>query len=802
MKKPAKAKMARHSFAWGIRSGAAAVLPFIGAMLFFLVYPVWGTIFTYDQVMRQSTALAPGEQLPTLVDTYRYILYYGQNYSNEMPLYLLEALMVLCPILLGCALFRFLADKRTVNVYYSLGLSRRTLFFTRYGAGVLLLAMVILFSVGMNLTLNLAVFGSSWQLWSAALYQIFGFLIVSVFSLTVTAAVFSMVGTVGEGVCFSVSLLSAPTLVLGGLDFYLSRLWGSPYGQTFLTTASWGSGTRSSLLLKWSGCNPMILLHESLRNSAALRLDGMNDVVAVQSLKWAAPHFAPLLFWLLLTAAVLALGFFLAKRRKAEICGFLDSSPVLSAGVTLLWSFFALGCVIKGAAYLLWPKWFSFLLGALAYLIVVILATLVLTRSLPLFRKKWKWILLQGGVCALLCVACATGFFGFSSRVPDIKKVKSAAVTLPAQSIRFSGYSRGIGSNSYYFSEQGDLLFDFTTERDLNQIQELHRLLIADGDQPLKGAEGAASRSDQVVPARIQFIYTLKDGSQVKRYYDHLPVRTLERFTALEDTDRYRQLVDELFVVKPPKNEAYEGGDWLKSLFQNKHEIRLNSRYLTRETQLPLTDEQDAELMRRLRKDLAAQTSRQRFFPESPALGAIYLMLSSEDDGSGYEEPSRTAKQDSMECRILLRPEMKNTLAFLQKNGFTPLLQEEGKVKSITVIPAEEFGEEAIHPGRSALFGQYAFYLQQFVGGWVKAVDQEKGSNTVGNGPQLDAFHGGYTSRNQALITEVMEHAYLSYFFSVDGFFVLAEHEEKDTYTVCFLPASEAPQSLRDALND
>ena len=88
----------------------------------------------------------------------------------------------------------------------------------------------------------------------------------------------------------------------------------------------------------------------------------------------------------------------------------------------------------------------------------------------------------------------------------------------------------------------------------------------------------------------------------------------------------------------------------------------------------------------------------------------------------------------------------------------------------------------------------------EFSGGWG-SVGFPSDNAFVSSGPTLDAFQFSCVIRDPAQIKEIMSHAYLNYFLDTDGYYVLAEFEEGRGYSIFFLPESEAPESIRNAVN-
>ena len=779
MKRKAQpASLAATSFRRALVSALPAALPYFISILLLFTLSTFIDILGYDSRIAQNAQqyISAGEPVPTLQSLYRYILF-----NTEMGFLPLQLFAILMPVLLGFVLFRFMANKRTVNVFYSLGLTRRSLFMTRYLAGQLLLLLASLLPVAANLILNLAFFGSCRELWISAAAILAALIVMSSLSFAVTAAVFSCVGTVSEGVVYSVLSLFSPSILLAGADGLMSRVWGSPFGTTFETM---DFGRRIySLLLNFQQVQPVFLLKASCGQVCQLP---MNE-------KWTAPNGSLLLLWALLTVGIVALGAFLFQRRKAEICGFLGKNRVLNVLGVVSAGFLCFGAVFKVSAPL--PDFVAVILGILAYAAVYCVFYLALTRDGKRFRKKLRFLPVHLSAAALLGVLVVTGFCGFSSYVPAISEVQSADVVMPNQSIKLSGYSGTRGIDNQVFSEQGGLVPGFSSERDLQLITRLHRQLAEVGRRELK-KEG--SLKDRTVRTGIQFVYTLKDGRQVRRHYERIPISLLTQFLQLEDSDRYHALIREVLTTEP-EPEAYDRLNYMKEQVQAINTVLLDSKWLAKEREIPLSELQRRELLRCISDDLCAQPAQERYHPSAPALGAIAFIHrdgESEREGSFSREISGTPAS----LRIVITRDMTNTLAFIQEHAGADFVEEDPPIRRLSVIHAKWNDNPEMETIGSFPYTFTWYAALEFSGGWG-SVGFPSDNAFVGSGPTLDAFQFSCAIRDPAQIKEIMSHAYLNYFLDTDGYYVLAEFEEGNGYSIFFLPESEAPESIRNAVN-
>ena len=753
-------------------SGLPAVLPYLLSMLILFTGITFQFVLTYDSkfapYLQQNSS-------PTLRSIYRYVLFES---DGLLPL---QICVLLAPVVLGICLFRFMASKRTVNVYYSLGFSRQSLFWCRYMAGELLLLLASLIPVAANVFLNLAYFGSSRGLWIAAGSVLAALVILSSLSFAVTALVFSCVGTIGEGALYSVLLLLSPTILLSGAEGLMNCVWGNPYGATFETMEY--NSVLFTMISSYQQVQPLFLLKASVGQAFEQCIDA----------QWGAPHVFPLLLWALVAIGAAALGSFLFRRRKAEICGFLGKSKVLNVCVVGLIGFFCYGAVLKVASPL--PAYVAVLLGVLAYAAVYCFFYLALTRDAKRFCKRLRFLPLHLGAVVLLGVFAVTGFGGFSSYVPEVSQVQSAAVVMPNQSIQITGYNGSGGNDEYRSLLQGDLISGFTSPNDLALITKLHQNLATSGKQPLRET---GPRKEQVVHTVIQFVYTLKDGRQVRRHYDRIAFSQLMQFLQLEDSDRYHAMVREV-LTGAPDPEAFDRLNSWKSELQASDLIRISGKWMAKEQALHLNKKQRMELLQCISDDFCAQTAQERYHPSSPELGTVAFARSdSRTDFS--KQPVRQVSGSYGSFRIAITKDMTNTLHFLRQQGVADLLEEIPEIRKLSVIQANGMIPQNLGSSGTFPYVSIRYAAQEFHGRWVKNLLSGYES-FYSNGPAISAFRHSRVILDQKEIEEIMAHAYLHYFLDTEGYYILVEFEDQMGNAVLFLPEKEAPQWLSQRVN-
>ena len=167
-----------------------------------------------------------------ITDLYKYVVF--NDFEAVFANVAIHFLIIVVSILLAVLMFRFINSKKTVNVYYSLGITRGNQYFARYLSGLLMMTVSIAIPFLICLFINISVFGSSKELWSAILFYIGGYCSLSFFTFSLTAAVISGVGTIAEGIAFSGILMLSPTMLIFSIEQLMKKLtWGAPFCYYF-----------------------------------------------------------------------------------------------------------------------------------------------------------------------------------------------------------------------------------------------------------------------------------------------------------------------------------------------------------------------------------------------------------------------------------------------------------------------------------------------------------------------------------------------------------------------------------------
>ncbi len=722
-----------------------------------------------------------------ITDLYKYLIF---NQYNQISFNVLIHLSVIIfSILLGIVLFRFIASKKTVNVFYSLGITRKNLFVSKYMAGILMLAVSITVPFIACLIINISVFGSSAELWSAIIFHIIGYCAISLTAFSLTAAIFSCVGTIIEGITFSGIILLGPTMVFYSIQFLMKKLTlGSPYGHFY------DAGYQvNSLANSLSKLNPILFLFENVKNIGFLSRESTESKFV-----WNAPDYGNTIIWFFISAALFGLGIYFFQKRKAEICGFLGINKPLNFIVIFLIGFFALSVALSINSSVT----AGLIVGVFIYIFLYMIIDFALIRNLKGWVKGFVKLPAHLGLALLIVIVFSTGLLGFSSRIPTLEKIDSAEITPVTYSGLLDPYnSNGNGDGEFIYSvSTGKLLDGLKSEHDLKTVIDLHNLFIHAGKLTSGNIDYSLTADKQVTSSDVKIIYHLKNGRTVNRYYDKATLEIINSMLTIDKTDRYNELIIRN-LTEPASESDNDEVKKIKDFFQSSDsEISVLPNLMNVSNVLTLDAAGRVQLLGALAADLTGQTVSDRFFPVSPALGAIRFSAGYDSTADYYKKDAyieTAAAPDSIAefsgqttfglsqygyVSIVITKDMINTLKFIESNGFTEYFNNE---------PGTEFaGVKVISAKRDT--NDYYYYGGEsfhFMGGWSKTYND------------YSRFSSAYKVTDKAVINEIAENSQISYFNSAAGYFVRFELKNNGGNTTMYIPANKMPQSVIDAVS-
>lgn len=551
------------------------------------------SFFGSDKI-RQLTALKSGGSatLELLRESGKFLIIADGNGSAVSDIfdfwfYFYTAVLVILSAALGIMLFRFVSSRAKNNIYFSLGISRAGLFSAHWLAGAVMLEAAVLLPLAFSAMLNLIYFGSSVMLWRTLLFYAVHMTVTALAGFSVAAAVSVCVGTAGESVLFSLAFIAFPSAAVYFLNNTVPKLlFGAPHNSNYALYPSASHSRDISMALSPFGRVLSRLNLLSLNNDVFIRsgslvsADGFSKITADELNSWSAPSLEPYILWAILTALLFVFGLLMLKRRKVEICGFSGRSKTLNFLLTSMLSVSAGSTIVAVNFYFSQITDKQYLIAGITTVllsaVIFVVFDIMLNLSFKALKKDWKYGLVHVALAVAAMLSLYTGFFGYSSRVPDTDSIESASVSAPdillgsyrtrADELNFnanSGYYLafdedgnpvGINSGCYYRSnadERRIIIDGFKSESDINAVRELHKRLIASGRKVVSSSE---DYSERAVRSTVIIKYKLKNGREIIREYQAVGLGDYLSLYSIENTENWNNKIkNELLNIDSEK---------------------------------------------------------------------------------------------------------------------------------------------------------------------------------------------------------------------------------------------------------
>ena len=280
-----------------------------------------------------------------------------------------------------------------------------------------------------------------------------------------------------------------------------------------------------------------------------------------------------------------------------------------------------------------------------------------------------------GLVCLILTILLGTGWFGYSSYIPDAMDVESVTVsynqnvTLVSNKGKTS-FSRSMapdfrgatmsgmsdGTNDYTFLyAHGFELNDYdcpemTLPEDIEVALSIHEAIVTDGRKTFTG-QTPDGFSETVVPVYYSVTYTLKNGKTVERYYPFLTLATLEKTVESENTWSFRE---EIAAIHADMG------------FSDAATIEIGDPYFADFTAITLSEEDRHTLAAAMDLDNALMMAEDRYFSTDEAdkvVGIIRIRTTISNRLLGTHPSDRKYET------FYVTASWENTLAFLRERG-------------------------------------------------------------------------------------------------------------------------------------
>lgn len=645
------------------------------------------------------------------------ISYFGESTLVVMPL--IQFGMVCCGLLTSLVLFSFMFSKKSVNVYFSMGITRTRLFLNRILAGVISLLIGVGVPLIITLIINVVKFGSSKHI-----YEVFFYLTLSMFTSGLSGfAIGSLASTVSgsiiEAVITSVSIAFIPSCFYSaGVDAQQAFLKGFVRQSSYLRFSSVLSPVSFAIDLNKNRFNDDRNDMSPLEYLSAM-LEGKS---VPKELKVDFDVLAPVILWLVVSIALIGLGFLLMNRRKAENANSFGKFFVSSAiNGTFVFSIFLYIAVSIGTNIYVYKNDNIFgifyqnlslilFISLICLFVIFFLAELIIRRKIKGALHTLPIVAFLISVTIFYSVYLSSEHFGTYNKLPSQDKIES--VSFDYKDARQLFAYRAVNSNYDNVYSVNDYGYESKNADDIKLAIELF--------EAAKGEKYDKNSSDY--DGGMDFVFKLKDGTVIKRSFDiYTKSVAMDINRKSYESNYYKGLLKALLIdeykqpddVDPELDGSYyiDDNSFLKGEFKIYDWYYVGPSLMFEdydrfENVVVLPPIEDTEGLRKaLYEDLIKLPYDKAYNNTSRPLGALMVSY----DFVFYTDDNMISNWGSMELEeinkywnnenskkpetkhtagkttggIYLYPEMTNTLKFLKDNGIEIVAPFEAKVKEV-----------------------------------------------------------------------------------------------------------------------
>lgn len=558
------------------------------------------------------------------------------NIYNGFAVAFFTSMTLIVPLVLATNMFGYMQNKRSVDVYHSLPLSRSELYLATSAAGMTLIWIPLIANF-------LFVAGCSFLVPRQSLYMIFLELICWMIITFVIFAVTSF-AAVNVGTSFDTSIFSMG--LLGSI------------AAIHLVVIS----ISSAFLYGYKGTDD--IFYVSYRLSPVSVMLGRQALDGVNSASRLAENNIAIAIWLVAGIAIFFFGMIIYKKRsseQAESVGTLGPLQIFLRSVGTLVGGNLLGAVFCGVFGYEESKLIFIIAVAIGSLITYFIGDVILTRTVRSIPKALPVALATTLAVCLLVGGIMYGGFGYQTKVPSNDSIET--VSLESYNSRYSDEPTldKKYTNEYIFSDPDAV-----------------KLILAAHEAQVQG-----HISNEKIPDedRLDFNgwldinYALKNGKTMSREYYGIYPNAMEQLLMLEcEPEMIRQT-----------HAAFKAtADMITS-------VSVTNALGNSTKELTLDSDQKQQLLEAVRQDLLSQPI-EELKNGTQALGYLRMEYKYADDGkdsvvstryamgvemeSKYENSSEYESQYSVvTSEVLVTESFKNTRALLKQFGAEEQLQ-------------------------------------------------------------------------------------------------------------------------------
>ncbi len=396
-------------------------------------------------------------------------------------------------VLTALSLFSFAFKKKSVNVYFSMGITRTRLWINRIAAGAIEIFAASFIPLLIVFIMNTSLFGFHKHQLALMAYYVFLYVTSGVAGLVFGALAASVSGSRIE---MLITSLSASTILVVAISVFDN--WKYYFLRGYVATST--TASRTNLLSPVSA-----IMEHSLFDRLITGKKVPEDLV----ITWKTDIF-PLVLWTVLSGLVFLLGMYLFKKHKNENSNSFGKFSVASA-LNGAFVFFIGLEELSDIFYSLYvdrkinSRVLCILLCILGTVILFFVAELIIRRNLKAVRKM---IPVYGGLLLVSLAALLviyTGYFGTYNKLPEAKDISYVSMS----------YSDPLGKLSYYVDGSCPENYDTKDESFIKSDNPDDIKLCIEQFNKVKKDKHAEGRT----MGNVSFVIKTKDGKFISREF-------------------------------------------------------------------------------------------------------------------------------------------------------------------------------------------------------------------------------------------------------------------------------------------
>ncbi len=516
--------------------------------------------------------------------------------------------------------FSFVYKKKSVNVYYSLGITRGQMFFNRTFACLSMLTAAALIPLLIDLGINIYLFGFGSTLFSYWILLVLTVLTNLFIGFGFTAVALSICGTFFETAFTGALFIFTPTIILSSAQWILDYLLkGYASSNTFFWKYDIEKAfCNQNILKKLSFLNPFLFtdvnndiynetnIFENMFYLLPVNADSNTKLPALE-----IKTILPVAAWFIISILALVLAGKLFDKKKTENAGMRGLNKFVNIYLPLILAV-EISCLLP---LFVNSKALAVILIILSFAVIAFGLIAIMTKKIKGNKQLYK---ITGVVFAVFSATILlTGFdvSGYSKYIPEKEEIEKAYVAINFHDFTLNSDDFYVGNLMYHndFNNMGP----FETDDDLSKFIEVNQKVI----------EKNNSKTKKYVLVK----YVLKNGRTVTRCYQNVSAEAEFNVLSLKDSDYNDKLIDTVFGSALTKYyEAYEKDSPEKTVYYqnikiNNFNVRIFNPY-TNET-IYQWEKMNEQLKAALKNDLKKLSYKELYSPTAKLIGGFSYLL-------------------------------------------------------------------------------------------------------------------------------------------------------------------------------